>query len=76
MKAEPDGKKYLDYLLLTTFVHETMHAYFDRPEHSGFPYAYFVEEPMAEFGMLLFLKETKMPDTLQKWAYEDISRML
>ena len=75
MKAEPDGKKYLDYLLLTTFVHEAMHAYFDRPEHSDFPYAYFVEEPMAEFGMLLFLKETKMPDALKKWAYNDVSGM-
>lgn len=75
MKDEPNGKKYLDYLLLTTFVHEAMHAYFDRPKHSDFPYAYFVEEPMAEFGMLLFLKETKMPGALQSWAYSDVSRM-
>ena len=75
MKAEPDGKKHLDYLLLTTFVHEAMHAYFDRPGHDSFPYAYFVEEPMAEFGMLLFLKETRMPAALQEWAYKDVSGM-
>ncbi len=65
-----------DYLLLTTLVHEAMHAYFDRPEHSMFPYAYFVEEPMAEFGMLLFFKETSQEvcdyQSLRQWAYDDV----
>lgn len=66
----------IDYLLLTTLVHETMHAYFDRPDHSVFPYAYFVEEPMAEFGMLLFLKETSPEvwnyQSMPEWAYDDV----
>ena len=74
MKAEPDGKKYFEYLLLTTFVHEAMHAYFDRPRHSDYTYARLVEEPMAEFGMLLWLKETIMPDALQKWAYDVVAK--
>lgn len=73
MKSEPDGKEYLDYLLLTTLVHEAMHAYFDRPGHSSYPYARFVEEPMAEFGMLLFLKETETPGELQTWAHDDVA---
>lgn len=66
----------IDYLILTTLVHETMHAYFDRPDHSMFPYAYFVEEPMAEFGMLLFFKETSQEacdyQSLRQWAYDDV----
>lgn len=61
------------FYLITTFVHEVMHAYFDRPEHDKFPYAYFVEEPLAEFGMLLFLKETIMPDVLQDWAHDNVA---
>ena len=76
-EMEYEWKKYgnpVDYLLLTTFVHEAMHAYFDRPGHSSFAYAYFVEEPMAEFGMLLYLKETGGPEALQKWAYEDVAK--
>ena len=77
MKAEPNGIKFFEYLLLTTFVHEAMHAYFDRTDssekHSDYTYARFVEEPMAEFGMLLWLKETMMPDALQKWAYNDVA---
>ena len=31
-----------------------------------------VEEPMAEFGMLLYLHEAKMP-SYYKWACEDVS---
>lgn len=49
---------HFNLLLLTTFVHETMHAYFDRKGHETYPYIPFIEEPLAEFGMLLFLKET------------------
>lgn len=60
------------FYLITTFVHEVMHAYFDRPEHDKFPYAYFVEEPLAEFGMLLFLKETIMPDVFD-WAHDNVA---
>lgn len=74
MKAEPDGKKFFEYLLLSTFAHEAMHAYFDRPKHSDYTYARFVEEPMAEFGRLLWLKKTRMPDALQKWAYDDVAK--
>lgn len=46
---------YMDILLISTLAHETMHAYFNRPRHESFPYVYFVEETLAEFGMLLFL---------------------
>lgn len=49
---------HFNLLLVTTFVHEIMHAYFDRKGHETYPYIPFVEEPLAEFGMLLFLKET------------------
>lgn len=73
MLSEPNGKKYFSYLLLSTFVHEAMHAYFDRPGHNHHPYAYFVEEPMAEFGMLLYLDEAVHNPALQKWAYHDTS---
>ena len=71
MLSEPDGKKYFSYLLLSTFVHEAMHAYFDRPGHNHHPYAYLVEEPMAEFGMLIYLDEAVHDAALQKWAYDD-----
>ena len=47
-----------DELLVATFAHETMHAYFNRNGVAGCPYALQVEEPLAEFGMLLFLHET------------------
>lgn len=74
METLAGGNKVLFvFYLITTFIHEVMHAYFDRPEHDKFPYAYFVEEPLAEFGMLLFLKETIMPDVLQDWAYDNVA---
>ena len=60
-------------MLVATLFHEAMHVNFDRHGHSSFPYAYFVEEPMAEFGMLLLLKETEMPDVLQQWAHTDVT---
>ena len=56
--------------LVSTLAHEVMHAYFNRPSHESFPYVYFVEEPLAEFGMLCYLKETKSP--FYKEAYEDV----
>lgn len=50
----------ISWLLVSTLAHEAMHAYFDRPPHSSLPSVYSVEEPMAEFGMLLFLYETHL----------------
>lgn len=62
-------------LMITTLAHETMHAYFDRPGRAGFPYAYFVEEPLAEFGMLLWVDEVEKDSRkgLTGWAYGDVS---
>ena len=61
-----DREKYL----VTTFVHEAMHAYFDRHPRELFPYVATVEEPLAEFGMLLFLKETN--NNYYQWAYDNV----
>ena len=61
-----DRKEYL----VTTFVHEAMHAYFDRHPRELFPYVATVEEPLAEFGMLLFLKETN--NNYYKRAYDNV----
>lgn len=58
--------------LISTFAHEVMHAYFDRPECHAYPYAMFVEEPMAEFGMLLYLRATGF-DYLD-WAIEQVEK--
>ena len=63
----PDQRK--EYLG-TTFVHEAMHAYFDRHPRELFPYVATVEEPLAEFGMLLFLKETN--NNYYQWAYDNV----
>lgn len=64
-------KKYvgieMQYVLVSTLVHEIMHAFFDRKPLDAFPYVYSLEEPMAEFGMLLFLKETGQTDNYN-WA--------
>lgn len=77
-EAKGDNDKVDDVtvmdLLITTLAHETMHAYFDRPGHEKFPYAYFVEEPLAEFGMLVYMNETGMPDEVRKWAYNDVNK--
>ena len=67
-----DGATVMN-LLITTLAHETMHAYFDRPGHAKYPYAYFVEEPLAEFGMLVYLKETDMPEIVIDWAHDDVA---
>ena len=48
-----------------------MHAYFNRPGHEHFPYTMFVEEPLAEFGMLLYLHETSSP--YYEWAHNTVS---
>lgn len=68
MASEPSG---MDELLVSTLAHEAMHAYFNRPGHEQFPYVLFVEEPMAEFGMLVYLAETRIP--YFDWAHEDVS---
>lgn len=62
--------KCMNELLVSTLAHETMHAYFNRPDHEHFPYVYFLEEPLAEFGMLLYLQETGIPYT--NWASDDV----
>ena len=72
MEQEYEGTK-MDELLVSTLAHETMHAYFDRPGHDIYPYVYFVEEPLAEFGMLLYLYNTCMPASMQSWAYNDVA---
>lgn len=59
-----------DELLVATFAHETMHAYFNRNGVVGCPYALQVEEPLAEFGMLLFLHETNSHD--YQCAYDHV----
>ncbi len=61
----------MDELLVSTLAHETMHAYFNRPRHDKFPYVITVEEPLAEFGMLLYLHDTR--SSYYQWAYEDVS---
>ena len=56
-------------LLVSTLAHEVMHAYFDRTPLDNYPYVYSIEEPMAEFGMLLYLKETYQMEYFD-WAKE------
>ena len=68
--AKADASK-MDEYLVSTFAHEVMHAYFNRPEHDKYPYAMFVEEPLAEFGMLLYLHETH--STYYDWAHDNVS---
>ena len=57
--------------MVSTFAHEVMHAYFNRPGHDKYPYAMFVEEPLAEFGMLLYLHETH--SKYYDWAHDNVS---
>ena len=68
MKEEYDGK-CMKELLVSTLAHETMHAYFDRPQREVYPYVLSVEEPMAEFGMLVFLYENRL---FYYWAKKDV----
>ena len=70
MKGEYDGKR-MEELIVSTLAHEVMHAYFNRPGHNNYPYAVLVEEPLAEFGMLLYLKETNC--VFYDWAKEDVA---
>lgn len=65
-----DGGMRMDELLVSTLAHETMHAYFNRPGHDKYPYIYFVEEPLAEFGMLVYLHQTG--SSYYNWAFNDV----
>ena len=58
-------------LLVSTLAHESMHAYFDRTVRRSLPYVGRVEEPLAEFGMLLYLYDTKQK-YIFKWARNDV----
>lgn len=69
MQQEYSGKS-MDELLVSTLAHEAMHAYFNRPRHKRYPYVIFIEEPLAEFGMLLYLHKTK--SSYYNWAYTDV----
>ena len=68
MVTEYDGKR-MEELIVSTLAHETMHAYFNRPGHDIYPYLVIVEEPLAEFGMLLYLKKTDC--VFYDWAKAD-----
>ena len=70
MQTEYNGKR-MDELIVSTLAHEAMHAYFNRPGHNNYPYAVLVEEPLAEFGMLLNLKETNC--VFYDWAKADVA---
>ena len=65
------GGKCMDELIVSTLAHEVMHAYFNRPGHNNYSYAVLVEEPLAEFGMLLNLKETNC--VFYDWAKADVA---
>lgn len=62
-------------LLVSTLAHESMHAYFDRTVHRSLPYVGRVEEPLAEFGMLLYLYETNQK-YIFNWARNDVRSKL
>ena len=69
MKREFGGQR-LDELLVSTLAHETMHAYFGRKGLGVYPFVLYVEEPLAEFGMLLFLHD--VGSSYYSWAYNDV----
>lgn len=72
MKQEYDGQRMYE-LLASTLAHETMHAYFNRKEGERYPCVFHVEEPLAEFGMLLWLHETDCGGRgYCQWAYDDV----
>lgn len=65
------GGKWMNELLISTLAHETMHAYFNRPVHDKYPYIYLVEEPLAEFGMLVYLHQTG--SSCYGWAFNEVN---
>ena len=62
----PDEK-----LFVTTYIHEMMHAYYDSFRLSASPNVVeYVEEPLAEYGMLHFLREFVKANPQQKYLLE------
>ena len=74
-ECESDGGKTpglsMYSLLVSTLAHESMHAYFDRTVRRSLPYVRRVEEPLAEFGMLLYLYDTNQK-YIFNWARNDV----
>ena len=74
-ECESDGRKTpglsMYSLLVSTLAHESMHAYFDRTVRRSLPYVGRVEEPLAEFGMLLYLYDTNQK-YIFNWARNDV----
>lgn len=75
MECDKDGRKTpglsMYSLLVSTLAHESMHAYFDRTVRHSLPYVGRVEEPLAEFGMLLYLYYTNQK-YIFNWARNDV----
>ena len=69
MRKKNEGHR-VNELLVSILVHETMHAYFSRYGLGKYPFVHYVEEPLAVFGMLLFLHETG--SGYYQWAYDDV----
>ena len=63
------GSNHEDFLL-TTYIHEMLHAYFDREGHKELPYIFEKEESLAEAGMLVFLDQVK--DNRLSWAIQNV----
>ena len=74
-ECDDDGRKTpglsMYSLLVSTLAHESMHAYFDRTVRRSLPYVGRVEEPLAEFGMLLYLHDTNQK-YIFNWARNDV----
>ena len=79
MERDRDGRKTpglsMYSLLVSTSAHESIHAYFDRTVRHSLPYVGRVEEPLAEFGMLLYLYETNQK-YIFNWARNDVRSKL
>lgn len=79
MERDRDGRKTpglsMYSLLVSTLAHESMHAYFDRTVRRSLPYVGRVEEPLAEFGMLLYLHDTNQK-YIFNWARNDVRSKL
>lgn len=79
MERDRDGRKTpglsMYSLLVSTLAHESMHSYFDRTVRRSLPYVGRVEEPLAEFGMLLYLYDTKQK-YIFNWARNDVRSKL
>lgn len=60
-------------LMLTAFVRAVLRAYFCRYSHANRPYQPYIEEPLVEFGVLLYLKSTH--SVFCHWTADDIRHM-